>query len=37
VLPEKVAKLKEAHPEAQVELWAEDEMRLGLKPPIRRV
>ena len=36
-LPEKVAKLKEAYPEAEVQLWAEDEMRLGLKPVIRRV
>ena len=34
----KLEKLKEAHPEAeQVELWAEDEARLGLKPVIRRV
>jgi transposase len=34
----KPEKLKEAHPEAeQVELWAEDEARLGLKPVIRRV
>jgi transposase len=30
--------IEEAHPEAQkVELWAEDEARLGLKPLIRRV
>jgi len=29
--------LEEAHPEAEVELWAEDEARLGLKPVIRRV
>jgi transposase len=34
----KLEKLKEAHPEAeQVELWAEDEARLGLKPVVRRV
>ena len=34
----KLEKLKEAHPEAkQVEIWAEDEARLGLKPVIRRV
>ena len=34
----KLEKLKEAHPEAeQVELWAEDEARLGLKPVLRRV
>ena len=26
----------EAHPEAEVELWAEDEARLGLKPVMRR-
>jgi hypothetical protein len=32
-----VAELKEAYPEAEVRLWAEDEMRLGLKPVIRRV
>ena len=36
-LPRKVAKLKEAYPQAEVQLWAEDEMRLGLKPLIRRV
>lgn len=30
--------IEEAHPEAEkVELWAEDEARLGLKPVIRRV
>ncbi len=34
----KLGKLEEAHPEAQeVELWAEDEARLGLKPVLRRV
>jgi transposase len=34
----KLEKLKEAHPEAkQVEIWAEDEARLGLKPVMRRV
>jgi hypothetical protein len=32
----KLEKLEEAHPEAEVELWAEDEARLGLKPVIRR-
>jgi hypothetical protein len=36
-LPKKVAMLKKAHPEAQVELWTGDEIRLGLKPLIRRV
>ena len=31
-------KIRKAHPEAEeVELWAEDEARLGLKPVIRRV
>lgn len=30
-------KLEESHPEAEVELWAEDEARLGLKPVTRRV
>jgi hypothetical protein len=30
--------IEEAHPEAEkVELWAQDEARLGLKPVIRRV
>jgi transposase len=34
----RLKELKEAHPEAkQVELWAEDEARLGLKPVMRRV
>jgi transposase len=33
----KLEKLEEAHPEAEVELWAEDEARLGLKPVTRRV
>ena len=37
-LPLKLQKLEEAHPEAEeVELWAEDEARLGLKPVMRRV
>lgn len=30
-------KLEEAHPEAEVQLWAEDEARVGLKPVMRRV
>ncbi|MCA1738867.1 MAG: hypothetical protein LC740_08595 [Actinobacteria bacterium] len=30
-------KLEEAHPKARVELWAQDEARLGLKPLMRRV
>ena len=34
----KLEKLREAHPGAQsVELWAEDEARLGLKPVMRKV
>ena len=33
----RVAKLKEAYPIAKVELWSEDEHRLGLKPIIRKV
>jgi transposase len=32
----KVARLKEAYPTAKVELWCEDEHRLGLKPIIRK-
>jgi hypothetical protein len=32
-----VARLKEAYPTAKVELWCEDEHRLGLKPIIRKV
>lgn len=30
-------KLKEAYPTAKVELWCEDEARLGLKPIVRKV
>jgi transposase len=33
----KVLKLKEAYPTAKVELWCEDEHRLGLKPILRKV
>lgn len=33
----KVMRLKEAYPSAKVELWCEDEHRLGLKPIIRKV
>lgn len=33
----KVMKLKETYPTAKVELWCEDEHRLGLKPIIRKV
>jgi hypothetical protein len=33
----RVARLKEAYPTANLELWCEDEHRLGLKPIIRKV
>lgn len=33
----RVLRLKEKYPTAKVELWCEDEMRLGLKPIIRKV
>jgi hypothetical protein len=33
----RVLRLKEAYPTAKVELWCEDEQRLGLKPIARRV
>jgi transposase len=33
----KVMRLKERYPTAKVELWCEDEQRLGLKPIIRKV
>ena len=37
-LPERLKTIREAHPEAEeVELWAEDEARIGLKPVVRRV
>jgi transposase len=36
-LSERVKALQEAHSQAEVELWAEDEARLGLKPVTRRV
>jgi transposase len=37
-LPERVKEVREAHPKTRVvELWAEDEMRVGLKPVLRRV
>ena len=32
----RVMKLKEAYPTAKVEVWSEDEHRLGLKPIIRK-
>ncbi len=31
----RVARLKETYPTAKVQLWCEDEHRLGLKPIIR--
>jgi len=36
-LPEAVATVQDAYPTAVVELWCEDEHRIGLKPIIRRV
>ncbi|MBA3617510.1 MAG: transposase, partial [Rubrobacteraceae bacterium] len=33
----RLEEMEEAHPEAEVELWTEDEARLGLKPVVRRV
>jgi transposase len=33
----RVLRLKEAYPTAKIELWCEDEHRLGLKPIIRKV
>ena len=33
----RLEELKRAHPGAEVQLWAEDEARLGLKPVIWRV
>ena len=30
-------KLRQAYPEAQIELWSQDEHRIGLKPILRRV
>jgi hypothetical protein len=36
-LPEQLRAEEAAHPEAEVELWAMDEHRLGLKPILRRV
>lgn len=33
----RVLRLKEKYPTAKVELWCEDEHRLGLKPIIRKV
>ena len=36
-LPEQVRQIQHAHPHAQVEVWAMDEHRVGLKPVIRCV
>lgn len=36
-LPEEVESLREQYPEAQIELWCQDEHRIGLKPILRRV
>lgn len=36
-LPERVAQVQAAHPNATVEVWGEDEHRIGLKPILRRV
>jgi len=36
-LPEEMEKLQQAYPEAQIELWSQDEHRIGLKPILRRV
>jgi hypothetical protein len=36
-LPEAIARIQAEHPAATVELWAEDEHRIGLKPIVRRV
>ncbi|WP_199318401.1 IS630 family transposase [Leptolyngbya sp. FACHB-541] len=36
-MPQRVEQLRQAYPQAQVEVWAFDEHRLGLKPIIRKV
>ena len=36
-LPQRVEQLRQAYPNAQVEVWAFDEHRLGLKPIVRTV
>jgi hypothetical protein len=36
-LPQEVEQIRQAHPEAAVELWGSDEHRIGLKPILRRV
>lgn len=36
-LQQELAKLQSNYPEADIEVWCEDEQRLGLQPKIRRV
>src|SRR5262249_11481689 len=36
-LPEELDKLRKEYPEAVIELWSQDEHRIGLKPILRRV
>jgi transposase len=36
-LPEEVDKLDHMYPEARIELWSQDEHRIGLKPILRRI
>ncbi len=36
-LPQAVAQIQAEHPDASVEVWGEDEHRIGLKPILRRV
>lgn len=36
-LPEAIAAVRTDHPDASIELWSEDEHRIGLKPILRRV
>lgn len=36
-LPEALERIQNQHPDASVEVWAEDEHRIGLKPILRRV
>lgn len=36
-LKERLAEVSEAHPDAEVQIWAQDEARVGLIPTLRRV
>ena len=36
-LPEELQAIRQAYPQASVELWSTDEHRIGLKPILRRV